>query len=160
MSYLVGGSDIYSTWGAFRTPIGIGYPGTTNSTEVTLGFHSFEFINGFKGIDGGLFRFNPFYEVNPYGGDPPRTVPRLIYVEVFHTDPEPTETIFFLQALADYPQPSLMQYERNGLIGATLTMTYGSFTITAAAVNYESPYYQTVSPFLGEILGLSGCVKF
>ena len=58
MGDLVGGSSAYSTWGAFRTPLGVrneNIPsGSFNFSTRTVGQHSISYDYGFKLQDNGL----------------------------------------------------------------------------------------------------------
>ena len=129
MSVVIG-EDVngtYSTWGYMRTPIAIEYPGySPDTTVIDVYSHSLEYSNGFRASEGGLFRTyrlagepSTFY----LDGGPPPPPPA-----------SPSDSYFRLTTASAFGNfPPFDQYELAGLTGATITMTSGSFTLTADA---------------------------
>jgi hypothetical protein len=157
MGYLIGGSATYSTWGIARTPIGIQNDydgGTVKSGDQAV--HSFEYTKGFKALQGGLFRYDPIYAGTPNTG-----LPRFVYFDGGF-DPvtgDPNPSYFYLASPpSPYPIPSLMEYELDGLTGATVTFSGGTFTLNPTA--WAIGPGQLVDPDLGDIIDVSVCTVF
>ena len=163
MGELVGGSSEYSTWGAFRTPLGVrnqSVSGLFNFSTRTVGNHSMSYDYGFKLQDNGLVTsiVNFYSPVDGY--------PIVAYRdEGIDGDPPPPSRLALTSTYGQFqfPQPPLNEIELDAMVGRTVTLSAGSVTLTTEA--WEVPVTgfflgQPVAPLLGQISGLAGFSPF
>lgn len=149
MSDVIGQTATYSTWAVCRTPFGNGSPYAGGTVRTDYG-HNVEYDKGFTWTDGRFTKTSPYYNKD----NPP---PRFVYEDTGST-PTSTAGMFYMWGLL-FPGNLLTADDYAELLGETVTMTSGSFTITADAWTVP-PSFQTVSGGLGSITAIGKLTAF